>query len=575
VAPNWHNASVSDLEGPLAALADAAAAQLVTAMAGDEQWWVARIMLVYWVRQQLPDRADATHAALAELRCEMLNRSAGDGGIAADLRASWRERLFGLLDIEPRLADPLRELVRRDLAELTPVEIMHRVADGPDLARALVRFDQAMRSDVMRSLGPASTTSMRPVEEAVVVAGEAVEAYRRLSAADPPRHGADLLRALLMLTSALLDAWEIEQAAAVGAELLAMREHQGDATDGSLAWDEALLARTIVTLGERLRDWDRAADVLAFLRAGVGAYRRLAEADTARFRRPLSDALVTLHYAAYLDREGLVAIEEAVDLRRELAVADPASHLTAFGEALGLLGDALSSGGDNERLAVVAGEKIEVYRRLVAVDAATHDPALASALSDRGRALANEERYEEAVLCLTEAVQIERRMPAPPDGWHPSLANSLHLLSVSLWELGRQDEAVSTALEGIEVDRNGLAGHPSADHEPLALACNNVGFYLSQLGRHPEALAATAESVQTYRQGLGGTAADLAFALWTFAEARLAAGRELDEASTAIDEAVAIYEELSANLPEHQDDLEQVIAMRADISRNRAPTRST
>jgi tetratricopeptide (TPR) repeat protein len=526
---------------------------------------------VDWVRQQLPDRADVTHAALAELRCELLDRSANadDGGTAADLRASWRERLFGLLDIAPRLADPLRELVRRNLAELTPVEIMRRAADGPDVARALVRFDQAMRSDVMAVLGPASTTSMRPVEEAVVVAGEAVETYRRLSAADPPRHEADLVRALLTLTSALLDAWEIEQAATVGAELLAVRGRRGDVTGGSPAWDEALLAGTFVTLGDRLRDWDRAADVLTFLRAGVGAYRRLAEADPARFRRPLSDALVTLHYAAYRDREGLVAIEEAVDLCRELAVADPAAHLTAFGEALDLLGDALIEGGDNERLAAVAGAKIEVYRRLIAVDAASHAPDLASALSDRGRALAHDERYEEAVLCLTEAVQVERRMPAPPDGWRPSLANSLRLLSIALWELGRQDEAVSTALEGIEVDRSGLAGHPGADHEPLASACTGVGFYLSQLGRHSEALAATAESVQTYRRGLGGTAADLAFALWTFAEARLSAGRELDEASTAIDEAVAIYQELSADLPEHQSDLEQVIAMRADINTKR------
>jgi tetratricopeptide (TPR) repeat protein len=101
----------------------------------------------------------------------------------------------------------------------------------------------------------------------------------------------------------------------------------------------------------------------------------------------------------------------------------------------------------------------------------------------------------------------------------------------------------------VEVYRR-LAEANQVDFGPhLAGALNKLGIQLSDLGCREEALTATAEAVAIYRQLAEANPAafepDLAYVLSTFAWVRAAGQIELQQALTAAEQSVTLYEGLA------------------------------
>jgi tetratricopeptide (TPR) repeat protein len=546
---------------------DEVAGALIYALGGDD-WWLARRTVVDAYQQTGVDSADELYGALTELRYAVLAAlDAGEPELAPADLPSWRKRLRGLLAGGPELGQHLRDgWAGNPAADLVRVSGKTDTDEGDvlrkaDLARALVRLDSALRtSGPFSSMLPAPDPSRpRPAEEAAVVAGEALEAFRRLAARDPSRRP-DLLRALLLRCASLVRLFDNEDAAAVGLEALALYR-----STGTTACDPQLAA-TFTTLGRRLPEYDMRAEACELLATATEAHRRLAAREPGRYRPQLADTLVELFYTEQRPGEKLAAIEEAVAERRTLAAADQTAWGHAYGDALGLLRECHMTDGDTERAAEVAGEAVEVYRQLADTDPAKYRSWLASARSDHGYHLLSLSRDEEAAAELRLAADDYRRVAEEPGRDDSMLGEAQRLLGTALWQLGQRTESLQEAAGSLAIFRRLAQEFPAGYHWRVGDGANDLACHLSEVGRHAEALAVSAEAVAAQRRARAAGAVELALALWTFAEVREAAGEELPRAVIALEEAVPAWRELARADPEaHDDHLAQILALQAKL----------
>jgi tetratricopeptide (TPR) repeat protein len=204
------------------------------------------------------------------------------------------------------------------------------------------------------------------------------------------------------------------------------------------------LARDLHNLGNRLSGQGQPALAQPHLEDALTCYRELAR--TTRTYHPdmascLHDLGVTL---AALDRlaEALACTQQAVDLREDLADANPQRHQPELANS-------------RDHLVVV------LYRL---------------------------GRYLDALSPAERAVELYRRLAdTPAKRFRPELARALVNWSVSLSELARHAEALPAAQEAVEIYR-GLVDDRSQRYKPrLAHALDNLAVDYSALSRHVEA----------------------------------------------------------------------------------------
>ena len=158
--------------------------------------------------------------------------------------------------------------------------------------------------------------------------------------------------------------------------------------------------------------------------AGVGPHRLIATARPGHSATP--DELS--HYAEQLNDisvrlgelgrhgEGLVAIEEAVTIRRALAEADPATYLPNLAMSLNNLSADLGELGRHGEGLVAIEEAVSVYRTLAEADPATYLPNLAMSLNNLSIRLGGLGRYDEARAAAKQAseIRVGPLTPYPP-----------------------------------------------------------------------------------------------------------------------------------------------------------------
>ncbi|MBQ1019877.1 tetratricopeptide repeat protein [Micromonospora sp. D93] len=309
-------------------------------------------------------------------------------------------------------------------------------------------------------------------------------------------------------------------------------------------------------LGARLSALGRREEALTATREAVDVRRRLAVANPAAFDSDLARSLSNLGLRlSDLGRreEALTATREAVDTYRRLAVANPAAFNHVLGVSLNNLGGDLSGLGRREEALTAASEAVDIHRRLVAANPAKFDHVLAVMLNVLGAQLMELGRREEALSAGSEAVSIARRLVAAnPAAFNPDLARSLHNLGVWLSDLGRHEEALTAAREAVDIDRRLATGNPAAFDPKLATSLNGLGSQLMELRRHKEALTATREAVDINRRLATGNPAafdpELATSLHNLSRRLSALGRH-EEALTAAREAVDIDRRLATGNP--------------------------
>ncbi|KAG9076982.1 POC1 centriolar protein A, partial [Ceratobasidium sp. 370] len=182
-----------------------------------------------------------------------------------------------------------------------------------------------------------------------------------------------------------------------------------------------------------------------------------------------------------------------------------------------------------------------------------HHKEYAGALRSLSNRLKYEDRQEEALGTIEEAVQIYRKLAADdPAAFTCDLASSLRDLSNRLSDLGRREEALEVIQEVAHLHRRLAADRPAAFTPDLAKSLDDLSLSLSDMGRREDALEVIQEAVQLRRQLVADRPAvftrDLASSLNNLSVDLASLGRR-EEALAAIQEAAQLYRQLAADRP--------------------------
>jgi tetratricopeptide (TPR) repeat protein len=252
--------------------------------------------------------------------------------------------------------------------------------------------------------------------------------------------------------------------------------------------------------------------------------------------------------------EALVAIEEAVRLRRDLAAARPDAFTPDLAMSLNNLANMLSALGRREEALACIEEAVQLLREVAADHSDAFIPDLATALSNLANMLSGLGRREEALACIEESCRLGRDLAAAsPDAFTPDLATSLSNLANMLSRLGRREEALAAVEEAVQLRRGLAAARPNAFAPDLAMSVNNLAGMLSDLGRREDALAAVEEAVRLHRDMAAARpdafTPDLATSVTNLASMLSRLGRR-EDALACIEEAVQLFRELAAARPD-------------------------
>ena len=228
--------------------------------------------------------------------------------------------------------------------------------------------------------------------------------------------------------------------------------------------------------------------------------------------------------------EALVAVREAVRLRRALAEASPQAYTPNLAMSLNNLANILSEVGKQDEALVAAREAVRLRRALAEASPAAYTPDLAMSLTNLANRLSAVGERNEALVAAREAVELYRGLAeASPQAYTPDLAMSLTNLAAFWSEVGKQDEALVVAREAVELYRGLAEASPAAYTPDLAASLTNLANILSEVGERNEALVAAREAVELYRALAEASPAaytpDLAMSLNNLADILAADGR--------------------------------------------------
>jgi tetratricopeptide (TPR) repeat protein len=259
------------------------------------------------------------------------------------------------------------------------------------------------------------------------------------------------------------------------------------------------------------------------------AEHRLTSRNPAVRSRTLRELAVALTRAG-MYQQALAAAQEAVDLKRWLARANPSLHEYNLASTLEDLGSILSNLNRHEEAVAATQEAMDIRRRLAhpgpvalagqpftSAKPEAHDTGGAVSLPDSRTWLSKLALKVKGVVweATAEAAEFRRLRARPdrdaatrrsvtienPDRQQAALATSLTHQARTLWNAGRLGEALPLAHEAVDIRRRLPMAEPYGQETGLAFSLMNLGILLSELGgREGEALAATEEAAQIYRR---------------------------------------------------------------------------
>ncbi|KAF7973900.1 hypothetical protein HWV62_14044 [Athelia sp. TMB] len=268
----------------------------------------------------------------------------------------------------------------------------------------------------------------------------------------------------------------------------------------------------------------------------------------------LSSLAKRLSYVGRLE-EGLIAMQEAVDLCRGLASA--AGELEAPRAALAYylngVSVRLSHLGRRDEALVACQEALELYRGLAITHPDSFRGGLAASLNNTSNYLLDNDRPEECLSMCEEAVSLFSALAKEqPEDHNVNVAASLASLSNRLSAAGRQEESLKAIEEATSLYRTLVAMQPAKYNPALSMALGSLSSRLSGLKSHEDALKAIQESLQICRalavERPRVYNAQLASALHSLSTRLMLVSRN-EEALVAVNEAIGLRRALMEGRP--------------------------
>ena len=199
--------------------------------------------------------------------------------------------------------------------------------------------------------------------------------------------------------------------------------------------------------------------------------------------------------------EALKAAQEAVDILRDLANANPDAFRPYLAGSLNNLANRLSAVGKRDQALKAAQEATDLYTVLADANPDAFRPDLAGSLNNLANRLSAVGRRKEALKAAQETAELYTILAdANPDAFRPDLAMSLNNLANRLSEVGKRDLALKAAQESVTLYRDLADANPDAFRPDLAGSLNNLAYHLSNVGKCDEAIVSARESARIYYQ---------------------------------------------------------------------------
>ncbi|GLW25329.1 molecular chaperone Tir [Microbispora amethystogenes] len=220
-----------------------------------------------------------------------------------------------------------------------------------------------------------------------------------------------------------------------------------------------------------------------------------ADADPGQRARWLS--ALGIHLAAVgRPADALLVIEQAVDIRRELATAHPDRYRPDLATSLTNLGIRLAELGRPADALTATQQAVDVYRELATAHPDRYRPDLAGSLTNLGNCLGELGRPADALTATQQAVDVYRELAtAHPDRYRPDLATCLTNLGNCLAAVGRPADALTATQQAVDIYRELATAHPDRYRPDLATSLNNLGNRLAAVGRPTDALVVIEQAV--------------------------------------------------------------------------------
>jgi len=306
-----------------------------------------------------------------------------------------------------------------------------------------------------------------------------------LNAPQPDIIAAELLRQTLVDAGGRAGEWMWETLADEGAaqpELFGRRMHDLATLYGSA--ENTLLAtfgHAIAERPERAQNWH------VFLESDAGGFR-VSRAGVMVGQMLLNQSHLPEDYRAFVlnnlsvhlsdagDRAGaLAAILEAAEIYRRLAQANPARFEPDLAMSLNNLSNRLSDAGDGVGALTAIREAVEIRRRLAQANPAHFEPDLAASLNNLSNRLSEAGDGAGALAAIREAAEIRRRLAqANPARFEPDLAMSLNNLSSELSDAGDGAGALAAIREAADIYRSLAQANPARFSTVLEQSLRNL-----------------------------------------------------------------------------------------------------
>jgi len=259
---------------------------------------------------------------------------------------------------------------------------------------------------------------------------------------------------------------------------------------------DVLTALKAVLPGHRHVELDGGIAALTRRLTDYGLEQATDDAERGRLHEDMADRFSN----AGLRGEALSASQDAIAIRRRLALADPASHEPMLANSLGNLGIDLWGLGRSADALDAMREAVAIYRRRGEAEPGAYEEDLAAELNNLAGSLLDLQRYKEALAPATEATAIFRQRAGATSSLRNELGSSLRNLAVILNGVGQPEEALAAAQEAVANYRLLAGDRPEAHEVELADALRSLSSRLSRIRDLDAALRAAEESVTISRR---------------------------------------------------------------------------
>ena len=261
-----------------------------------------------------------------------------------------------------------------------------------------------------------------------------------------------------------------------------------------------------------------------------------------------------LHSHQNRTEEARKAHEEALKIRRELALVNPETHLPEMANTLNNLGLLHSNQNRLAQARNVFEEALQIRRQLARNSPETYLPEVAMTLNKLGALHSAENRMEEARNAYEEALKSYRELAQNnPGAYLPHVAGTLNNLGLLHSHQNRMEEARKSFEVALKIRLQLALNNPNAYLPEVAVILNNLGILHGHQNRMAEARMAFEEALKSYRQLAQNNPErhlpDIAAALNNLGSLHRSQNRR-DEARKACEEALKSYRELAQNKPE-------------------------